>query len=145
MEALNKLDTLLTEYLIKKAPALPVGVKEFFVKFGPWISLVLGILMLPLILAAFGLGALFTPVAMMGGARFGAGYMLSMLVAAVQMVLQFAAIPGLLKRQMKGWNIAYYGTLVGGLYSLVSFNIIGFIVGTGLGLYFLYQIKSYYK
>ena len=45
------MDTLiatLDEYLVKKAPfALPDGVKEFIVRFGPWISLVLLVLSLP--------------------------------------------------------------------------------------------------
>jgi len=142
---MDQLDSVLNEYLVKKVPALPAAAKDFIVKFGPWISLVVGIMLLPLILAAFGLGALFGPVAMMGGVRFGATYMLSMLVAAGQMVLQFAAIPGLMKRQMGGWKLAFYGALVGAVYSIVSFNIIGLIIGTGLTLYVLYQIKSYYK
>jgi uncharacterized membrane protein YoaK (UPF0700 family) len=145
MGIVEQLDRVLTEYLVKKAPALPVSVKEFIVNFGPWISLILGLLLLPLILAAFGLGALFTPVAMMAGVRFGATYMLSILVAVVQMVLQFAAIGGLLKRQTGGWKLAFYGALVGGVYSLVSLQIIGLVIGTGLSLYVLYQIKSYYK
>ena len=144
-DGLAQLDKLLTEYLLKKAPPLPVAAKEFLVNFGPWISLILGIMLLPVILTVFGLGVVLSPIAMMAGARFGLGYTLSILVAVLQMGLQFAAIPGLMKKQMAGWRMLFYGTLVGGLYSLVSFNIIGFIIGTGLGLYFVYQIKSYYK
>jgi len=144
-EGLDKLDGVLSEYLVKKAPALPANVKEFLVKFGPWISLILGIMILPVILAVFGVGVVLTPVAMMAGARFGAGYMLGVVVAGVQLVLQFVAIPGLMKRQMQGWKLTYYATLMGGVYSLVSFNVIGFVVGMGFGLYVLYQIKSYYK
>lgn len=142
---LEKLDKVLTEYLVKKAPPLPTSVKDFIVNFGPWISLVLGIMLLPLVLAAFGLGAIFTPVAMMAGVRLGAGYMLGILVAAIQMGLQFAAISGLLKKQMQGWKMAFYAALVGGVYSLLTFQILGLIIGTGLSLYVLYQVKSYYK
>lgn len=139
------MDKVLTEYLVKKAPALPENVKEFIVKYGPWISLVLGILLLPAILAVFGLGAMFGGLAMTAGLRVGINYQLSMLVAFAQMILQFAAIPGLMKRQLAGWKLAFYGVLVGGVYSLVSFNIVGLLIGTSLGLYVLYQIKSYYK
>ncbi len=142
---LEQLDTLLTEYLVKKAPPLPGEIKEFLVKFGPWISLVLGLLLLPVVLAVFGLGAILSPIAWGIGGRFGANYMLGMLVALVQMGLQFAAISGLMKREMRGWKLLFYATLVGGVYSLVQYNILGLIIGTGLGLYFLYQIKSYYK
>ncbi len=137
--------TDVAEYLVKKAPALPAAVKEFIVNFGPWISLVLGIMLLPLILAAFGLGAILSPFAMMAGVRFGVGYMLGILVALVQMVLQFAAIGGLMKKQMGGWKLASYAALVGGVYSLITLQIVGLILGTGLSLYVLYQIKSYYK
>lgn len=142
---IEQLDALLTEYMVKKAPALPGEVKEFLVKFGPWISLILGIMLLPVVLAAFGVGALFMPVALGIGGRFGANYMLGILVALVQMGLQFAAISGLMKREIKGWKLMFYATLVGGVYSLVSYNFFGLIIGMGVGLYFLYQIKSYYK
>ena len=128
-EGLKKLDGVLTEYLVKKVPGLPLSVKEFLVNFGPWISLVLGIMLVPAVLAVL---------------RFGFNYWWGVL-AVGQVGLQFAAVPGLMKRQLSGWRLAFYGTLVGGIYSLVSFNLIGLIVGTGLGLYFLYQIKSYYK
>lgn len=142
---MEDLDKVLIEYLVKKVPPLPESVKEFLVKYGPWIMLVLGILALPAILAAFGLGALFGGMAITAGFRIGLNYQLTMLLALVQVGLEFAAIPGLLKRQLQGWKLAFYGTLLGGVVSLVSFNIIGLLIGTGLGLYILYQIKSYYK
>jgi hypothetical protein len=144
-ENIAKLDKVLTEYLVKKAPPLPESAKEFLVNFGPWISLVLGLMMLPVVLAALGIGAVLSPIAMMAGVRVGPGYWLGPIVAIGQMGLQFAAIPGLLKRQLSGWKLAFYGTLVGGVYYLVGLNFISLIIGTGLGLYVLYQIKSYYK
>lgn len=45
---MNQLEDLLTEYLVKKAPALPANVKEVIVNFAPWITLILVILALPL-------------------------------------------------------------------------------------------------
>ena len=145
MEVLGQLDKTLSEYLLKKAPPLPPQVREFLVKYGPWIMLVLGILALPAILAAFGLGTLFGGMAMTAGLRVGLNYQLTMLLALVQIIIQFAAIPGLMKRQLQGWKLVFYGTLLGAVVSLVSFNILGLLIGTGLGLYILYQIKSYYK
>jgi hypothetical protein len=142
---MEQLDKVLSEYLVKKAPAMPVGLKEFIVNFGPWISLLLGLMLLPVVLAVFGLGAALSPIAVAAGVRLGAGYYLSMLIALVQMGLMFAAIPGLMKKQMGGWKLAFYGVLVSGVYSLINFNLISLIIGLGLGLYVLYQIKSYYK
>ena len=52
----------LDDYLVKRAPfQIPDGGKELIVKFGPWISLVLLVLTLPLLLVALGLGAIFSP------------------------------------------------------------------------------------
>jgi hypothetical protein len=142
---MEQLDTVLTEYLVKKAPGLPKEVKEFVVKFGPWISLAAGIMLLPAILALFGVGVLFSPAVVMFGGRFGLSLVLGILLTLLQMGLQFAAIPGLLKREMRGWKLAYYAVLAGAVYSLVHLSILNLIIGTGIGLYFLYQIKSYYK
>ena len=49
-------------YLVKKAPfQIPDGAREWIVKFGPWITVVLLILTLPILLFALGLGAFFMP------------------------------------------------------------------------------------
>jgi hypothetical protein len=142
---LGQLETQLEEYLVKKAPALPPNIKEMIVQWGPWITLVLLILSLPALLALFGLGAMLAPFSFMGGARAGAGYMLSLLTLAVQLVLEGMAIPGLMKRQMSAWRLMFYATLVGAVSSLLSGSIVGMLVGTLVSLYFLFQVKSYYK
>lgn len=142
---LDQLDVLLEQYLVKKAPSLPEGFKNIVVDFGPWISLVLGVMLLPVVLTVFGLGTMFGAAGMMFGARFGAAYMFGAVVTLVQTVLQFLAIPGLMKKQVSGWKYAFYGVLVGMAASLVRFDLGGLIIGGGLGLYVLYQVKSYYK
>ena len=58
---LKQLEDLLSEYLVKKAPALPANIKEAIVNFAPWVTLVVLILTLPVVLAVFGLGAFFAP------------------------------------------------------------------------------------
>lgn len=143
--SMAKLEDTLELYLLKKAPSLPEGIKEAIVKFGPWIVLILLIMTLPVILAVFGLGALILPFSVVGGAGFGLTYLLSLGLTIVMLVLEAMAIPGLFKRQMKAWKLLYYATLVGAVQNVVSFNLGGLIIGTLLGLYILFQIRSYYK
>lgn len=59
---LSKLEDFFNTYLHKKAPFhLPPAAREWIVKYGPWIVLVLMVLALPVILAAFSLSAVLQP------------------------------------------------------------------------------------
>lgn len=142
---LNQLEETLHLYLVKKAPALPPGLKEFIVKYGPWITLVLIILTLPLVLAVFGLGTVLAPFSFMGGLRVGTGYIVTLVLSALQLVLEAVAIPGLFKRQKKSWNLLYYAVLIGVVENVVRFDVGGLIIGSLLSLYILFQIREYYK
>lgn len=142
---LADVEKLCEEYLVDKAPALPKGAKEAIVKFGPWISLVLIIMALPLILGVLGLGAILAPFSLLGGLQAGVGYSLSIIFSVVMLVIEIVALPGLFKRQKSAWYLMFYASLVGALQNLVAFNLGGLVIGTLLGLYVLFQIKSYYK
>ena len=62
-------------YLVKQAPfQIPDGGREWIVKFGPWITVVLLILTLPILLFALGLGAIFIPFGGIGAAS-GFGFL----------------------------------------------------------------------
>jgi hypothetical protein len=144
--ALSQLENLCDEYLVKKAPfALPTKAKEVIVNFGPWITLILLVLALPALLAAFGMTAALTPFAYASGIHYGFGYTASMIFTAVALVLEALALPGLFKKTKGGWNFLFYAILVSAISSLVSLNIVGMIVSTLIGLYVLFQIKEYYK
>jgi hypothetical protein len=133
---------ILDEYLVKKAPfQIPDAGKEFIVRFGPWISLVLLILLLPLILFALGMGAVFMPF---GGVAYATGFGLSAIFACVQMVLLVIALPGLFNRKMAGWMFLFYEQLVGIVGSLVRYQIVGAIIGGLIGLYILFQVREKY-
>lgn len=147
---LGQLDSLLEEYLVKKAPALPTNVKEFLVKFAPWMAVIGVVISVPAILALLGLSAFVVPLGFLGGALtgrpfMGVGYILSVAFLVVMVILEAMSISGLSKRSMGGWRLAYYSVLLSGVQNLVSFNLGGLVIGTLLGLYFLYQIKSHYK
>ncbi len=142
---LAKLENLLAEYLVKKAPAIPANFKEVIVKFAPWVTLIILILTLPLVLAVFGLGALLAPLSFMGGMTAGTNYILTLVLSGIQLVLEAMAIPGLFKRTKGAWNLVFYAALVGGIQNLVTFNLGGLLIGTLLSLYILFQVREYYK
>ncbi len=148
--SLGKLEDTFNEWFVTKAPfQLPKGLKEFIVAVAPWVTLVVMVLTLPLVLFALGLGAIVAPFAFLGGPAYGVtygfNYTLSMIVLAVVVVLELLALPGLFKRSIKAWRLVYWAMLVSFISSLVSFNIISGIISAVIGLYFLFQIREYYK
>lgn len=142
---LKQIEEFFNTYLHKKAPFhLPPNVKEWIVKFGPWITLILMLLALPVILAAVGLSTLFAPAAVMYGAYRGT-FLLGGLISLVAFVMEAAALPGLFKRSQKGWHLVYYAVLVSAVGQLVGGQIVSMIVNVIISMYFLFEIKEYYK
>lgn len=144
MDQLNK---TLEAYLVKKAPALPKNIKEILVKIAPWLTIVGVVLAVPALFALFGLSSMIysLPYGAYGMMRAGGGFSLAAIFLIATAVLEALAIPGLMKRKIAGWNFLYYSVLVNAIYSLLNFQIVGLIIGTGISLYLLFQVKSYYK
>lgn len=133
---------MLDFYLVKKAPfQIPDAAREVIVKFGPWITLVLMVITLPLILFALGLGAIFSPFA---GLEYATGFGIVAILFLVQFAMRAIALPGLFARKMSGWNMFFYAQLVGLVASLVAGNILGGLLGTLIALYILFQVRSKY-
>ncbi len=132
-------------WLVKKAPfQIPEGAKEWIVKWGPWIDVVLLVISLPIILTALGFTAVLSPYAMMGGYGLSSLYWVGIAVMAVQLGLQVAALPGLFARKMSGWTLLFYSQIVSLVYSLVSGSIVGALIGALIGFYVLFQIRGKY-
>ncbi|OGK30978.1 hypothetical protein A3F29_04410 [Candidatus Roizmanbacteria bacterium RIFCSPHIGHO2_12_FULL_33_9] len=146
---LSQLEDTLELYLVKKAPNLPKTIKDLIVVLTPWFTLLGIIFSIPLVFVAFGLSTLIGPLSVITGPlpaiSYGAGYTFAMLILAFALVLDALAIPGLFKRQIKGWKFIYWATLVSFVSNIFSFNLFGGIIGTLVSLYFIFQIKSYYK
>lgn len=143
--AINSLDSFLDLYLTKKAPALPEKAKEVIVKISPYLSILLLVISIPSLLLLLGLNTLFAPAYLLGGSQFTFGNILTIVFLVITLVLEAMAIPGLFARKMSAWKLIFYAALVGAVENLVTFNLGGLIIGTIISLYFLYQIKSYYK
>jgi predicted neutral ceramidase superfamily lipid hydrolase len=76
----------------------------------------------------------------------------SLIVLAVSAVLYIAAYPGTKAKKKSGWNLLFYAALLNFAYGVVNaftdygtvMSLIGTLIGTIIGLFFLFQIRSYY-
>ncbi len=129
-------------YLVKKAPfQIPDAGREWIVKYGPWIALVLLVLTLPFLLAVLGIGAMFMPF---GGLAYATGFSYVAILVLVQVGLLVAALPGLFARKMSGWRLLFYSRVIGFVASLLTGAIIGAVVGVVIGMYLLFQVRGLY-
>ncbi len=129
-----------------KLPPLPENVKAAIVQYAPILALVFGVLGILFGIGGMGVLGVLSPFAMVVGAGGAAltGILGSLIYLASSVVL-LMAYPGLKARTMVGWKKAFYSELLSILGSLLGFNILGAIIGGGIGLYLLFQIKSHYK
>jgi len=142
---MDKLISTLDEYFGQKAPALPAAAKEFIVKVSPYLAILGVIIFAATILPAlrfltFGYGMM---------AAYGAylpttSLYIGLAVSAVTIILCLIAIPGLFKRTKGAWKLMFYSVLVSAVGSLLSYNIVGLVIGLLIGFYILFQVKSYY-
>jgi hypothetical protein len=141
----GKLEDTLEEYLVKKAPVLPDNAKDAIVRFLPWIIIVLMALSLPVILALIGLGTVLAPAAFLSGVSYGVSQIVFQILTLVAVVLEGLAIPGLLKKEMRGWRLLYWSTLVSVIGGVFGGNLLGGIIFGLISLYILFQIRSKYR
>jgi hypothetical protein len=144
---LKQMEDFFDTYLHKKVPFhLPPAAKEWIVKFGPWITLVLMIFGALAMLAAIGLSAVFSPVAKMyGGYGNQITYLLGALIGLIAFVMEAVALPGLFKRSLKSWHLVYYAVLVSAVGQLIDGSFINLIFNVVISMYFLFEIREYYK
>lgn len=156
MAALTDLETKLDELLVKKAPfQIPENGRKWIAEYA-WIFSLLGVIFgvlafLPL-LAAVGLVSAV-------GVAVGAGFYVlmawvSLAILAAYIVVLGIATPKLKNKQASGWNLVYYSTLFFFVYDVINWlrypltGIFGFILnlaGLVIALYFLFQVRSYFK
>ena len=142
-EAPKDLVGFLDFYLVHKAPfQIPDAGREWIVRFGPWITLVLLILLLPPLLIAFGIGTSLIPF---GGVGYAAGFGFFPLAVIVEIGLMAAALPGLFDRRMAGWNLLLYAQLVSIVRSLLMGAIVGGLLLGLISLYILFQVRPLYR
>ncbi|MFZ3068857.1 MAG: hypothetical protein WA052_00890 [Microgenomates group bacterium] len=139
---IKQIEVKLEDIFVKKLPALPTSIKEIIVRFSPWIALVALVFSLPTLLGALGLSALMMPG---WGYSYRFGYNIAWWISVASMVLLAVALPGLFKRKISAWRLMFYSGLIMAIYNLVTVNLGGLIIGTGISMYILFQIKGHYK
>jgi len=164
---LAPLEKSLDNVLGEKAPyKIPKNGREMLVKLAPWLSLAGGVFGL---ISAVGLWRAAHTVnqwvdyanklsASFGAptqqvAKLGVSFWLSMVMLVVFSLLSLLAFPGLKAKKKTGWNLMFFSSLASVAYGVVSIfydgagfsSFIGTAIGTVIGLYLLFQIRSYYK
>jgi hypothetical protein len=145
-EILNTLEAEIEKVAMNKSiPALPENAKELIVKIAPWLAAVSMVMLLPIILAAFGISALALPFSYLGGMGMGFGYTLSMIFSFGMIALELMALPGLFKRKESAWRLMFYSIVLSLIQQLLRFDIAGLVIGGAIGFYILFQVKSKYN
>jgi len=164
MGALKSLETNLNEVFGKNAPPLPPNAKKVIVEYLPYINLVLGIITLFLAWGLYHAAHVvnrFVDYSNSLSAAYGGTTEVSHLsftvwlaiaVLAVEAVLYIAAFAGTRDRRKSGWDLLFYALLINVVYGIVAVftdyggagRLIGSLIGSAIGLYFLFQIRSAY-
>lgn len=147
------LEAMLNEYLVKKAPSLPSGLKDFIVMLTPWFAILSVIGLAYSVLAYFLVSMLSLGITMPysnypGYGMSGMYGIVFLVVSIIQIALLAMAINGLFNKQLKAWRLLFYSSLVSVVASVVTFSfgsILMSLIGAVISLYFLFQIRAYYK
>jgi hypothetical protein len=164
MSALQSLENQLEDIFVKKAPPLSPGGKKAIIEYLPWINLFLGLVALytayalwhwahvanKLIDYANSLASAYG-VQHVAGTRMSFMVWVSLAVLFAQAAIYIVAFPALRERRKSGWDLLFYAMLLNIVYGVVVLfsdygagNLVGSLIGSAIGLYFLFQIRSGY-
>jgi hypothetical protein len=156
MSAFRSLEARLDDIFVGGAPPLPSNAKKIIVEYLPYINLVLGVLTL---MTAW---RLYDTARAVNSLVYGSGVSvdhltglvwLSIAVLVIEAVLYISAFDPTKHRRKSGWDLLFYALLVNLAYGIVvSFSyyggvgrLLGSLLGSAIGFYFLFQIRASYK
>lgn len=150
----------------KAAYQLPANIKKLLVDIAPWLSLLAGVLG---IFSAYGIWRAAHYVSELSNSlnsyaeAFGVStytqspqlslmFWISIAMTLLFSALAFLAFPGLKAKKKVGWNFMFYSMLANIAYGVVSLfydgggagALLGALIGSAIGLYILFQIRSNY-
>lgn len=131
------------EDTFSKAPHLPKGLNEFFVKIAPYMALLGGVLSL-LAGPILGLLSVLTLNPMI--------VLMTVVAAVLSLVnaaLLLSAFSPLKNREMRGWLLLFWSDLLGAVQVLFSIFLrqasITSLISLLIGFYILFEMKSFYS
>lgn len=127
--------------LFAKLPPLSSRAREILVQIAPWFALVFGILGVVGTLSAFGLFTFLTPVVR---PDLSGVLLISTALGFIGSVLLLAAYSGLRKRNAQGWRLLFWSEAVSLISSVIAFSLFSVLFSL-VGLYLVFQIRSYFK
>ncbi len=167
MAGLDKLESQLDDVFVKNAPfQLPKDVKDWIVAYMPYINLVLGILSLwgayqlyrwatvanRILDYANEFSRAFGVESYAQASRLTVTVWLAVIVMAVQGALWVAAFSPAKAKKKMGWNLMFWALVANAAYGVVALftdysgvgSFIFYLLGTAVGMFFLFQIRSHY-
>jgi len=165
MKNINKIETMIEGWL-KPLPHIPAKWSKMLAD-NLWWIVGIGIVLTGIALL-MALGVLFAGLSFLGGmSGYGAllanvytgwwmaAAVISMAIPAVSVVLMGMAFNPLKAMQKKGWNLLFLASLVTAAAQILSvalnfnyvliFSLIMTLAGVAVGIYLLFEIKSYFK
>ena len=127
---------------VHKAPSIPYPTKQFLVKYGGYIALIIGILEIfnSGILSVLNLGI--KPL-WLNNEIFSGTYYLYLVFECLVGIMLILAFRPLNAKNVKGWRYALYASFLFFLVSLAGGDIRG-IITTVVAIYLLFQVRPQY-
>ena len=162
---LTNVEKQFNEVFVSKAPyQLPTKFKEWVVEYMPIIGVVFGVIGLFATLALWRSAHLVNEVVDFSNSLskayglsqnvrgLGFSYYVAIASLFVTAIIPILAYPGLkAKSKSKGWNLLFYSALISLIYGVFNaiyqggiFSLISTLIGSAIGLYLLFQIRSFY-
>ncbi len=141
--ALSQLD-IYAERLRVQVPAAPPNILDGYVRYAPWVSIIVGAFAALALLGLLGLAALVSPFIMaVSGYPYGASLVEEVFFALALTVLDIIGGYFMLQRKLTGWWLVSAGLAVYLLQDLLTASILGLLI-TLLIAYIHIQVKPRY-
>jgi hypothetical protein len=142
--AMSQLDYY-AERLRVQVPAAPPNLLDGYVKYVPWVSIIVGAFAALALLALLGLAAVISPLVMtFSGYRYGASLVEEIFFGLVLTILDIIGGYLMLGRKLTGWWLVSAALVVYLLQDLLTASILGLLI-TLLIAYIHIQVKPRYS
>lgn len=154
------------ESINKKLPQIPKKGRDVLARLAPWLTLVGGVISLfgawsfwqaghavsKLVEWSNNLSRIYGSNDAIGASSLSITWYIAFVLLIVQAVLLLMAFPKLKDGKRSGWSLLFYNSLLTGVIALVYLftpsygfsSLLGYLVGTAVSLYLLFQIREHF-